>query len=156
MKKKISRHKGGLPQLTDDDFLFGSDFPEKEQESFAEMFDPATFDREAPALINSQRAGNPAKKLIYPPPQQYLDLHGLTGQEAERKVTSFLLTARQKGLRTVAVITGKGLHSEGLPVLRDLLESMAKAMRADGEIRNYVWENGQLEKSGVVILYLQE
>ncbi len=69
-------------------------------------------------------------------------------------MTNFLLTARQKGLRTVAVITGKGLHSQGLPVLRDLVEGMAKDMKAGREIRNYVWENGQRENSGAIIIYL--
>lgn len=154
MKKKITRHKGGLPQLTDDDFHFGGDLPEREQESFAEMFDSISFDREALAGMNSERGGKPGKKIIYPSPQERLDLHGLTGPEAERKVTNFLLTARKKGLRTVAVITGKGLHSQGLPVLRDLVEGMTKAMKIGKEIRNYVWENGQREKSGAIIIYL--
>lgn len=154
MKKKITRQKGGLPQLTDDNFHFGGDLPAREQESFAEMFDSTSFDREVSAVKNSERGGNPGKKIIYPSPQEHLDLHGLTGQEAEAKVTNFLLTARQKGLRTVAVITGKGLHSKGLPVLRDLVEGMAKDMKAGREIRNYVWENGQRERSGAIIIYL--
>ncbi|MBU0965823.1 MAG: Smr/MutS family protein [Proteobacteria bacterium] len=154
MKKKITRHKGGLPHLTDDDFHFGGDLPDREQTSFAELFDPTSFDREALAVMTSKRGGKPGKKFIYPSPQEYLDLHGLTAPEAERKVANFLLTARKKRLRTVAVITGKGLHSQGLPVLRDLVEGMVKAMKAGREIRNYVWENGQREKSGAIIIYL--
>lgn len=154
MKKKITRHKSGLPLLTDDDFHFDSNLQQMEQQSFAEMFDPSSFDGDALAMMDSQREGQPAKRMIYPPPQEYLDLHGLTGLEAEGKVTNFLMTARGKGLRTVAVITGKGIHSQGFPVLRDLVERMAKAMKTDQEIRNYVWENGQRERSGVIIIYL--
>ena len=140
--------------MTDDDFHFDNELPAREQECFAEMFDATSFDREVLAVMNAERAGKTGKKFIYPSPQEHLDLHGLTGQEAEGKVTNFLLTARQKGLRTVAVITGKGLHSQGLPVLRDLVEGMAKDMKVGGEIRNYVWENGQREKSGAIIIYL--
>ena len=154
MKKKITRHKGGLPLLTDDDFLFGRDLLEREQNSFVEMFDPSSFDSEVRAAMKSEQEGKPSKKIIYPPPQEHLDLHGLTGPEAERKVVNFLLTARGKGLRTVSIITGKGIHSQGFPVLRDLVERMAKAMKTGKEIRNYVWENGQRERSGAIIIYL--
>jgi|GEM_PF-2820719 len=154
MKKRITRHNGGLPQLTDDDFSFGSALPAREQKSFAEMFDPSSFDSEVRNALQREQEGKPAKRMIYPPPQEYLDLHGLTAPEAERRVVSFLMTARAKGLRTVSVITGKGIHSQGFPVLRDLVEGMAKAMKTGREIRNYVWENGQRERSGAIIIYL--
>ena len=65
--------------------------------------------------------------LLSEHPADKLDLHGLTAAQAERRVITFLkrqsLTASG---RVVHIITGKGLRSEGAPVLpglvRDLLE----------------------------------
>ena len=47
-----------------------------------------------------------------------LDLHGMTQAQAHHRLTSFILRARAKGLRTVLVITGKGKLSEGGGVLK--------------------------------------
>ena len=41
-----------------------------------------------------------------------LDLHGLTQANAERRLRAFLLRARADGLRTVLVITGKGVERD--------------------------------------------
>lgn len=53
-------------------------------------------------------------------PDDELDLHGKTSEEAIRLVQSFLLTSHRRGLREVLIITGRGLNSGGRgPVLRD-------------------------------------
>lgn len=53
-------------------------------------------------------------------PDDQLDLHGKTQEEAIRMVQNFLLRAQKRKLRTVLVITGRGLRSgEHGPVLRD-------------------------------------
>lgn len=153
-RKKIKKRTKGLSLLTDNDFCFGDEACKSESRSFADMFDPAIFDIEVDGLMQSRKVNGSHAKIIYPPPQEFLDLHGLTSEEAERRVESFLLTARGKGLRTVKIITGKGLHSHGDPVLRNLMDQMARALKSHGQIRNFVWENGQRERSGAVILYL--
>jgi DNA-nicking Smr family endonuclease len=54
------------------------------------------------------------------PVQGYIDLHGLTRQEAETEVTDFLLESFKKGLRCVLIVHGRGLNSpESLPVLKE-------------------------------------
>jgi len=55
-------------------------------------------------------------------PEDELDLHGLTVDEATSKVLFFLQNAIYRGFSTVLLITGKGLHSAGDPVLRRATE----------------------------------
>ena len=51
--------------------------------------------------------------------QAVIDLHGMTAAEAHDALADFLLDARQKGLRCVRVIHGKGLTSRNRePVLK--------------------------------------
>ena len=56
------------------------------------------------------------------PIQDYIDLHGLTKQEAEIRMRDFLLKSQQLGLRCVLVVHGRGLNSENhIPVLKERL-----------------------------------
>ena len=48
-----------------------------------------------------------------------LDLHGLRGRQAEQAVSRFVRAQHRKGVRRVCVVHGKGLHSDGVAVLRD-------------------------------------
>jgi DNA-nicking Smr family endonuclease len=65
--------------------------------------------------------------------QAVLDLHGMTSAEAKTSVRGFIDASARAGLEKVLVIHGKGLHSEGAPVLkkatRDVLESHPLAGR---------------------------
>jgi len=47
------------------------------------------------------------------PPQDSLDLHGLTNDEARQLLVTFLHHATQRGLRCVNIIHGKGWRDEG-------------------------------------------
>jgi DNA-nicking Smr family endonuclease len=54
------------------------------------------------------------------PVQDYIDLHGLTKQEAETEVTRFLLESFKNGLRCVLIVHGRGLNSpESFSVLKE-------------------------------------
>jgi DNA-nicking Smr family endonuclease len=56
------------------------------------------------------------------PIQDHVDLHGCTRQEAELRVTEFLLKSHRLGLRCVLVVHGRGLNSEDhIPVLKERL-----------------------------------
>lgn len=67
---------------------------------------------------------------------------------------NFILTARGKGLRTLRVITGKGLHSEGQAVLPHAVEVKVMDLQKKGMVLRYFWEKGVKEKSGALIVYL--
>ncbi len=89
-----------------------------------------------------------------PPPQDRIDLHGCTGSEAETKTENFLARARRNHLKTVMVITGKGLHSPEGSVLKDVIETRLKIMKNDGLILAYLWEKKNRERSGALLVYL--
>jgi DNA-nicking Smr family endonuclease len=54
-------------------------------------------------------------------PQKVLDLHGLSGREAEQALDDFIQEARSIGLQKVLIIHGKGHHSQGEPVLQGVV-----------------------------------
>ncbi len=58
-----------------------------------------------------------ARRLRALRPQARLDLHGMTGGEAEAAVAAFLAEAAAHGWEKVLIVTGKGVHSKGEPVL---------------------------------------
>lgn len=69
----------------------------------------------------SRKLMNRLKKGQFPV-QDYIDLHGMTKQEAETEVKAFLLESHRRGLRCVLIIHGRGLNSpESLPVLKEAL-----------------------------------
>jgi DNA-nicking Smr family endonuclease len=56
--------------------------------------------------------------------QGYLDLHGMTREEAKGAVDDFLRRSRQGGKRCVLLVHGRGTHSrDQLPVLKDALRT---------------------------------
>ena len=113
----------------------------------------------AEILTEKQELPTPAQSLQAaiknsPPPQERIDLHGCTASEAEIKTENFLIRARRNYLKTVMLITGKGLHSPEGSVLKDVVESRLKIMKNDGAILAYLWEKKDREKSGALLVYL--
>jgi len=139
--------------------LFSSE-PENTPQSFADALAsgiPAT--TLAEILTEKDELPTPAQSLQAairnsPPPQDRIDLHGCTATEAEVKTTHFLASARRNHLKTVLVITGKGLHSPEGSVLKDVIEARLKIMKNDGAILAYLWEKKDREKSGALLIYL--
>jgi DNA-nicking Smr family endonuclease len=81
--------------------------------------------KDAPADPGAELSG--LALLLSETPADTLDLHGYTALQAEARLSDFLRTqAVVSPGRVVHVITGRGLGSEGRPVLpglvRDLLE----------------------------------
>ena len=62
--------------------------------------------------------------------QDELDLHRATAAHAETLLRQFLTEARDAELGCVRIVHGKGLNSEGLPVLKNLVDRMLRH-RAD-------------------------
>lgn len=80
-----------------------------------------------------QSAGEMVKG--YPGPQRELDLHGQTGQDAMFELSGFIGRAIDQKVRTVRVITGKGLHSENMKsVLPELTEKKLGELRRAGKV----------------------
>ena len=69
-------------------------------------------------------------------PAEQLDLHGLTRDEALPRARAFLAHAARQQWPVVVIVTGKGLHSAGGPVLRRAVERLLV------ESRNWSWNGG--------------
>ncbi|GAV20050.1 hypothetical protein MMIC_P1011 [Mariprofundus micogutta] len=72
-------------------------------------------------------AGNPAVSLT-------LDLHGLTRNEALDLLDNEFLQAISRKQRVIAIIHGRGLHSQGKPVLKDAVYQWLR----DGSMARFV------------------
>jgi DNA-nicking Smr family endonuclease len=67
-----------------------------------------------------------------------LDFHGrpgLVAQVVHREVLAFIARCRTAGITRARVVTGKGLHSEGRPVVRPQVERTLRRLMASGEVR---------------------
>ena len=65
-------------------------------------------------------------------PVATLDLHGLTGDQAEDRVRDFLMSHRQVSRGMVLhIITGKGTHSDGPAVLPGVVNRLLREDLSD-------------------------
>ncbi len=116
-------------------------------------------DEQAPAL-RAAKGGPPRPSLAerlcrYPPPQEELDLHGLTAEEAEEALRRFVGRCRGINLATLRIITGKGLHSPGQPVLPAVAEATLAELQREQSILAFRWEQRRRgRESGALIVYL--
>jgi DNA-nicking Smr family endonuclease len=95
-----------------------------------------------------------AKTKTFPKPQATLDLHGLRVDEIEIITHSFIFNSKSKGLKTLRIITGKGIHSVYKPVLKEKMEYIANKLKREKKIIFWKWEKKQKEKSGSIIVFL--
>ena len=59
-------------------------------------------------------------------PQDTLDLHGLTGQEARQIVGQFITQCQDRGIQCALIIHGKGHQSKGPAILKPLTAQLLK------------------------------
>lgn len=165
--KKRPKKRDGLPVLDDhadiNQFFSDKDAQDQCAPSFAEVVEETFTGRGVEEFLNEKEAipadledGTVAGLVKrYPPPEGELDLHGHTAPEAEIRTENFLQTARGSGLRTVRIITGRGLHSEGNAVLPDVVEHRLQELIGRKLVLAYRWEKEEKHKSGAVLVYLR-
>ncbi len=129
-----------------------------ESASFAELLTDTGLDEGMVQYLNEKKARSSKKKRSikgYPPVQETLDLHGEIAVDAERKAVEFIQMGSFKGLKTVRIITGKGLHSPGgKAVLPDVVEAQLVVLKRDGVVFDFAWDRQVKQKSGAVLVYL--
>jgi len=151
MKKKYRKNKHGLPLLDNDD-LFAKN---PEEASFNELANDILGESAIlAASVDKKDPGLPVPRHTMPTPS--LDLHGITAQEAEIASLNFITTSRILQRRRIRIITGKGLHSQGTPVLPHAIEQFLRLQKQKGVITGYQWENGRREESGAVLVFLAQ
>jgi len=88
----------------------------------------------------------------YPQPQREIDLHMKTGDEAIAEIHHFIDSSLLQNIRTVRIITGKGLHSAGQKsVLPALTEQKLSDFRKKGMIVSFKRE----KNGGSFVVYLR-
>ncbi len=75
-------------------------------------------------------------------PEAVIDLHGLTRDDAEASLDAFFNECRVQGLRKILIVHGKGLHSEGQPVLFSMVRSYIERNPYAGEFGRASNEEG--------------
>jgi len=158
--KMARKKKKSIPKLGDENLFETFGVTVEKSPSFSEVLENNLGQQDMGSILK-EKAG-PAKKPLsdreklktYPPAQEELDLHGKTGVEAERETAKFIGTMASLKHRTVRIITGKGLHSDGPAVLPDVVETKLNEMKNEKRIFDFVWEKKEKHKSGAVIVYL--
>ena len=96
-----------------------------------------------------------ASKKATPEPESSLDLHGKTTEEALSALARFVAQAAAGKMKTVVVITGKGLHShDGVGVLRREVERWIRR-RGKQRVRAFSEAPRALGGKGAYVLYLR-
>ncbi len=91
---------------------------------------------QVPDKDQKNKIGSSSSKFRY-------DLHGLTLDQANKKVKEIILTCSEKNYREILLITGKGLHSNQENVykssdLSKLRHSVPDFINSDPEISNLI------------------
>ncbi|MDT8419983.1 MAG: Smr/MutS family protein [Desulfuromonadales bacterium] len=115
------------------------------------------FEEQLPECADSKQAVPRRMKLLRQgrlQPEATLDLHGLLRHQVVEKVGFFLQDAQYQGFRTVLIITGRGLHSPGEPVLRSEVETF---LQEDGRKLIAEWARAprQYGGDGALIVFLK-
>ncbi|MDM8524262.1 Smr/MutS family protein [Desulfococcaceae bacterium HSG8] len=156
-------NKHGIPILTkaDTDNLSEHFTGKKpETENFAESLEKSLSGKTARILLMEktdevQPDLSASEKIkMYPNPEDELDLHGYTAREAAVKTESFIRNARHRGLLTLRIIVGKGLHSQGRAVLPDVIENKIAYLKKEKFVLTFQWEKRAKLRSGAIIVYL--
>ncbi len=87
-------------------------------------------------------------------PSARIDLHGLKSDEAIRRVRTFILTSRADQRKSIRIITGKGKHSEGESVLKNVVADELIKLKRRGVVKSHRWEKGSKKRSGSVLIHL--
>jgi DNA-nicking Smr family endonuclease len=132
----------------------GDDFAQMFEQSLQETKQQDLFQEKLAATDQPTPLSKKERLKQYPPVQKILDLHGHTGPEAQAATDNFILLAKEKGLKTLRIIVGKGHHSEGKPVVPGVVEQRLYQLLRKGIVLDIEWEKKDKRKSGSVKVYL--
>ncbi|MCF6290528.1 MAG: Smr/MutS family protein [Desulfobacterales bacterium] len=162
-KKKIASPSKPKPRVepkatdqAEEDFASLFAVPDEKPVHFIEAVEDTLKEEEFSELAREkqERDTQPGVSLEhYPPPQENLDLHGFTGDQAEMRVESFIIAARRRCLRTLRIITGKGRHSPGrTAVLPGIVAAKVRELKERGLVAGMRPE----KKGGALLVYLTD
>ncbi|MDR1901521.1 MAG: Smr/MutS family protein [Treponema sp.] len=91
------------------------------------------YDKDADAGIRAAGRGERRRRLMAKKPDAVIDLHGLTQDEAWKELEDFFHTGIEMDFEKVLIIHGKGNHSDGEGVLRNLCRKFIEHCPFAGE-----------------------
>lgn len=134
---------GGFADIYD---KWAAEQREDEEERLAQ----AVQEKEADAKPSPQLELSKLRQML---PQVTLDLHGLTAEEAGRRVGSFLQDSYRNGMKKICIIHGKGIHApQGQGVLKDVVLCEIERSKV---VREYSIPPAKYGGSGVLWLILK-
>ncbi|MDR2629877.1 MAG: Smr/MutS family protein [Spirochaetaceae bacterium] len=135
-KKHPSRLKRLIQDGDDDSAGTG-----QREEDALKRVDPLTawlrqnpvYDKDAETEDWKASAGERRRRLLARRPDAVLDLHGLTQDEAWSALEAFFRDSRGKGFEKLLVVHGKGSHSTGEGVLKNICRTFIERCSFAGE-----------------------
>ncbi len=99
----------------------GLESPNSEFNNWLDQYPPGTGHVAEKEIHHKPQYRKKNHKVQKHHPQDSLNLHGYSCEEAEEELNNFMISMRKRNLRTGLIIHGKGLHSSGKPVLAPLV-----------------------------------
>ena len=84
-----------------------------------------------------------------------LDLHGLTRDEALQGLEYFIVNAQKRGQKAVLVITGRGNHSSGEPVLQGAVTAWLR-VKGKAMVAEFAPAPREMGGAGAFVVFLRE
>jgi len=95
------------------------------------------------------------RRLAGDPVESEIDLHGHTRDEALRALEAAIMAALAGGQRTLCIVHGRGLHSQGNPVLKQAVFQWLREGPCAGLVLAAVPRNGSGGGASTVLLRRQ-
>ncbi len=137
--------------------------PEEPLGDFGKLLESSLKGKSADAIMRAKKERGapppvPLRKRLkrYPPPEATLDLHGFTADNAGARAETWIRTAAKKGLFTLRIVVGRGVHSEFGAVLPDVAEDLLVRLKKEAVVLTFEWEKKKKKSSGAVIVYLKQ
>jgi DNA-nicking Smr family endonuclease len=92
------------------------------------------YDKDQDLEASQAVTGERRRRLLRKKPDGFIDLHGLTQDEAWTALEDFFRESRQKSFEKLLIIHGKGNHSEREGVLRELCRRFVEGCPFAGEM----------------------
>ena len=90
-------------------------------------------DKDAQTEADQDNAGERRRRLRLKKPDDFIDIHGLTRDEAWLALDQFFDKSHNRGLEKVLIIHGKGNHSQNIAVLKHCVRDFIEKCPFAGE-----------------------
>lgn len=90
----------------------------------------------------------------YPPVQKTKDLHGTTSLDVEKNIRNFISESKLHGIKTVKIITGKGIHSKTAPIIPEFSWDILVKLKRENKITYMKWDKKNNPLSGSIIVFI--